>query len=474
MTGFLCLLAATIASMELLARTRVIDDFLILSRLGRRAGALLIRRGVSEWAKEKAMRLLAWRLLAQSFASLSALLLVAAPLILVLALDGMAGFGARTAWSSIPARTALLALSTLYMIGRKRHRRQPGDAFGERKLQRIALGTRFVPELSFDLERQIYRRQAGELPVQQPIFVTGLARAGTSVIMRALHRSGGFAALTYRDLPFPLAPNLWARLSKPLRRELGATERAHGDGVLHDLDSPEAIEEMFWRHHEGDRYCRADGLSPVAPREETIDDFVDYVRLVQLRYGRPRYLSKNNNNVLRLPALIAAFPDAQLIHPFRDPAQQAASLLNQHRRACRLAAGDPFRARFMTWLGHHEFGADRRRFLLPDGPAGGDDPESVDYWLKSWIAVHLFLLNAPPTVRARQIFVDYDQLVGDAVPGTQRLGERLGLPLQADDLHAPALHHVEASPRLMREARQVHAALRGRAGGELDVQRRRA
>ena len=472
MTGFLWLLAATIASMELLTRTRVIDDLVILSRLGRRAVALLIRRGVSEWAKERAMRLLAWRLLTISFASLSALLLVAAPLILVLALDMR--LGVRAAWSSIPARTVLLVLSTLYMIARKRHRRQPGDAFGERKLQRIALGTRFVPELSFDLERQIYRREAEQLPLQPPIFVAGLARAGTTVIMRALHQSGGFAALTYRDLPFPLAPNLWARLGKPLRRAVVAAERAHGDGVPHDLDSPEAIEEMFWRHHEGDHYCRADGLSPVAPSEETIDDFVDYVRLVQLRYRRPRYLSKNNNNVLRLPALIAAFPEAQLIHPFRDPAQQAASLLNQHRRACRLAAGDPFRARFMAWLGHHEFGADRRRFLLPGGPAGGDDPDSVDYWLKSWIAVHLFLLDAPPPVRVRQIFVDYDRLVGDAARGTRRLGERLGLPLQAGDLRPPPMHQVEASPALMREARQVHAALRDRAGGEADVQRRRA
>jgi hypothetical protein len=474
MTGFLWLLAATFASMELLARARVIDDFVILSRLGRRAGALLIRRGVSEWAKEKAMRLLAWRLLSQSFASLSAVLLVAAPLILVLALDGLAGFGVRAAWSSIPARTALLVLSTLYMIARKRHRRQPGDAFGERELQRIALGTRFVPELSFDLERQIYLRHAEKLPVQPPIFVTGLARAGTTVIMRALHQSGGFAALTYRDLPFPLAPNLWARLGKPMQRTVAAAERAHGDGISHDLDSPEAIEEMFWRHHEGDRYCRADGLSPVAPRADTVDDFLDYVRLVQLRYARPRYLSKNNNNVLRLPALIAAFPDAQLVHPFRDPAQQAASLLNQHRRACRLAIADPFRARFMTWLGHHEFGAGRRPFLLPGGPAGGDDPDSLDYWLKSWIAVHLFLLDASPAVQARQIFVDYDELVGDAVPGARRLGERLGVPLDAGDLRPPPLHQVEASLGLLREASQVHAALCARAGGETDAQRLRA
>lgn len=61
------------------------------------------------------------------------------------------------------------------------------------------------------------------------------------------------------------------------------------------------------------------------------------MRLVLLRHGGARYLSKNNNNILRLEALATSFPDALLIHPFRDPLQQALSLLSQHRRAARLA-----------------------------------------------------------------------------------------------------------------------------------------
>ncbi|WP_216072765.1 hypothetical protein, partial [Acinetobacter baumannii] len=89
--------------------------------------------------------------------------------------------------------------------------------------------------------------------------------------------------------PFPLAPNGWAKLGG--KRHVEASERGHGDGLTHDLDSPEAIEEVFWRALEGNRYLRRDGLAPMEPRAETLANFRDYVRLVLLRNGGARYLS---------------------------------------------------------------------------------------------------------------------------------------------------------------------------------------
>ena len=469
MTGFLLLFCATLASIELLRGIRILRDFADLARLGRQAGLLIARQGVSEWAKERAMRLLAARLFRRSVASFARLLMVASPLLLVLAIDTNGGFGVRQAWISIPARTALLVLSTLYLLARRRPRGavvEASEAPGERLLQRIALGTPTVREITFELETGTYQAAANLRRPEPPVFVTGLARAGTSILVRALHAQGEFAALTYRDLPFPLAPNMWAKLAKPLRRELAAAERAHGDGLTHDLDTPEAIEEVFWRHHEGAHYVAPDGLQPVMPQCETIAAFADYARLVQLRYDRPRYLSKNNNNMLRLPALLAAFPDAVLVHPFRDPVQQAASLLAQHRSACGLAKADPFRTRFMTWLGHHEFGADRRPFLLPGAPTQADDPDHVDYWVKSWIAVYRSLLNTLPNMAAQQLFVDYDALVSDNGAMAAALSARLELkvPLDPRLFRAASPHHARPSPSLLREAEVVHAALRTRAG----------
>ncbi|MBO9713616.1 sulfotransferase [Sphingomonas sp.] len=306
-------------------------------------------------------------------------------------------------------------------------------------------------------------RIADALALDSPVFVTGLARAGTTILMRLLHGADEFAALSYRDLPFPLAPNGWARVSGKWKRGVEAQERGHGDGLTHDLDSPEAIEEVFWRAREGARYCRPEGLLPAPPEAESIAAFARYVRLVCLRYERTRYLSKNNNNVLRLPALIAAFPEARLVHPFRDPFDQAASLLAQHRRARSLAARDRFRGEFMRWLGHHEFGAYQRPFLLPGAPTADDDPDTLDYWLKAWISVHRHLLNQPRQVMAAQVFVDYDRLkTGDAAT-LAALGDRLALPHPIDTsrLYDPAprqgVHEVDLW--LADAARALHSAL---------------
>ena len=468
MTGAAALLLATIVSLELSRRLHLLRAFAMLGREAPRATRLLVRTGVSEWTKERALRLMAARLFGLSGRAGLLLAVVALPLALVLALDPVLRIGARSALVDWHARLWLLALTTGYAVARRRAPAGPGR--GDRLLQTVALGSRPLLDISFDIERGLYGRAAAAIPVQAPVFVTGLARAGTTVLMRVLHESGTFASSSYRDLPFPLAQNAWARLTRGAVRHVALAERGHGDGIFHDLDSPEAIEELFWRCKEGERYRTAEGLAPVQPLAGSLDEFGDHVRLTLLRYRRARYLSKNNNNVLRLPALVATFPDALLVHPFRDPLQQAASLLHQHVRACALAAEDPYRRRFMTWLGHHEFGADRRAFLLPAGPAQSDDPIQLGYWLKLWIAVYQSLLEQPPAVRARQILVDYDRLCAEpdrlAEPLARRLGIAEGFDLSG--MRAPAARDADfADKELVRACYALHLRLRLRSEAAL-------
>lgn len=334
----------------------------------------------------------------------------------------------------------------------------------DRLLHQLALGFSPLLEISFDGERMFHGAAAATLTSEKPVFVTGLARAGTTVLMRMLYHGGKFASLTYRDMPFPLAPNSWARLGKRWSRSIATTERGHGDGLTHDLDTPEAIEEVFWRAFEGDRYIEKAGLVPGTPERETLENFQLFVRLVQLRYGRARYLSKNNNNVLRLPGLVSAFPDAVIIHPFREPLQQAASLLNQHRRACVTQTDDPFRRKFMTWLGHREFGLDQRPFLFADAPPGDGDRQSINYWLQTWISVYRSLLRQPDPVSSRQLFVDFDLLcTGDS--GLQTLlAETVDADvLPMETLAPPPPHQIEGVDReLMATAQALHSDLRAR------------
>lgn len=311
------------------------------------------------------------------------------------------------------------------------HESRSPTAYGgsDRLLHRIALGSRAVMETSFDVERAMFGKAARHGINSRPVFVCGLARAGTSLVTRLLDGSGVFASLRYRDMPFPLAPNLWARLSGGDARRVPVAERAHGDGMIHDLDTPEAIEEVFWRCFEGDRYVRPEGLIPVLARAETMVSYRQLMGLVGLRRGRDRYLAKNNNHVLRLDSLVGAFPDAVLIHPFRHPMKQAASLLGQHRRACGLHSQDSFSRSYSTWLVHHEFGSDQRPHLLPGAPRAHEDRFDLEYWLKCWNSVYGFLLDQGATVRHRQVFLDFDELCRHPAQVLDALATKVGCPV---------------------------------------------
>ncbi len=475
--GLIVLLLATLASIELTWATRILPGFVALGATAVRSGRILKRRYVSEWAKERALRLISTRLMRQSLTGALLLLVVAAPFLVAFGANHLWPYHLKQAYTDWPARIVLLVLSGAYFMVRRKSAKASAQkaktkAPGfERTLQRVALGTPAVLDLTFDLERahfepwpETVNRPANEAE-DAPVFVTGLARAGTTILTRLLHEQAGLASLTYRDLPFPLAPNGWAAWSQKLNRHVARTERGHGDGLLHDLDSAEAIEEVFWRRHEGARFTTRDGLSPVEPQAQTLDAFADYVGLVRRRHGGARYLSKNNANVLRLSALVETFPGAVLVHPFRTPLQQAQSLLRQHQKALELAAEDPFRAEFMTWLGHHEFGADQRPFLFPGHPAADADRDHIDYWLQLWISVHAALLDQPDTVRRRQIFLDYDALCAGAAGQAERLSVALGIDdLALEGLKPAPWREVGGANRfLLARAQTLHIRLRGRS-----------
>ena len=284
-----------------------------------------------------------------------------------------------------------------------------------------------MAEASFDLEQAIHGRRLTCSREGAHVFVAGLARAGTTVLMRVLHRTGAFRSLTYRDMPFVLAPNTWARLTALSRRDVALQERAQGDGIVVDADSPEALDEVFWRVFCGSSYIGRQVLSPMRADDEVLEKFRTYVALVLKRYEGDRYLSKNNNNVLRLPSIRRAFPKAQILVPFRDPVQQAFSLRVQHRRFIARQRADPFARDYMTWLAHHEFGFDHRPFGSP-GAAGEADGAALAHWLHQWVAVYDWVWRQAQAEAVDPIFVGYELMCAEPGRVCDRLEGVLGLP----------------------------------------------
>lgn len=80
------LLLATILSLELIRPLRLFPAFAALGTLAAQSGRLIARRGVSEWAKERAMRLISLKLFDQSLRTAWLLALIGAPLVAALLL----------------------------------------------------------------------------------------------------------------------------------------------------------------------------------------------------------------------------------------------------------------------------------------------------------------------------------------------------------------------------------------------------
>jgi hypothetical protein len=321
-----------------------------------------------------------------------------------------------------------------------------GYSRADRLLHRIALGSRAILNLTFALERSRYREAASGAMTGPPVFVVGSAGAGTAILTRLLHDSGGFASLTWRDMPFPLAPNLWRKLSDRSRRDTARAAHRQEDGIEHDLEPSEAIEEIFWRSRE----ARGDGARPQLPPQEptldTIAAFRQLAELVCLRYGRGRYLSHNDANSVRLPAIMTAFPYALLVHPFREPLQHAAWQLEQHRRAI-------------------EQGRDHHRAPTTGPSDATARSDRIDHWLENWLVIHRRLLDQPEQVSHRQMFVDYDALCRDPQHGLALLAHLARTELRpGEDLHPPRRYQVEPPrPALLDRARAIHAELVARA-----------
>ena len=421
---YILALVAGIGFVEILLRTPLLRALQALRRTAGRAGHVVRSARISDHWKERVLLAYSGRLFVSTVTIALSLLAAAIPLLLAILIGAASGIDFAGFVVTLPGMAVLTLVALAYAgfrfrVGRRsetgsgRNDRARDYGFGARLLHRLALGSTSIAEASFDIE-QAGRARAKPLPdAGAPVFVAGLARAGTTVLMRSLHASGAFCSLTYRDMPFVLAPNLWRRLSSVSRLDRAARERAHGDGLAVDFDSPEAFEEVFWRVFCGDRYITADRLLPMIADEEEADKFRGYVDAIRAGHPGKRYLSKNNNNILRLSSLFSAFPEAQVLIPFRAPLQHAASLRRQHMHFRQMHAEDPFARRYMHWLVHHEFGADHRPFVF-DGPKSSDlpdgNPDTLDYWLALWVDTYSALLEtAPPACR----FICYESLCED-------------------------------------------------------------
>lgn len=295
-----------------------------------------------------------------------------------------------------------------------------------------------------------------DIRIEKPIFVAGLARSGSTILLETLAGHADAATHRYRDYPPVFTPWLWNRFVDlaPGKKNV-AVERTHADGINVTPESPEAFEEMIWMAffnnlHEIGKSNVLDGHISNPAFEQFYRDHIR--KLIHVRGGQ-RYVSKANYLVTRMEYLLSIFPDARFVLPVRDPVWHIASLIKQHKLFCAGEADNPRAIAHMQRVGHYEFGLDRRpintgdlheTFAIMKLWTNGDE---IEGWARYWSNLHHYLADrmiVNKDLAKATLVMRYEDLVADPAHQLASLFDHVELddagPLidrVAPTIHAP-------------------------------------
>jgi Sulfotransferase family len=321
-------------------------------------------------------------------------------------------------------------------------------------------------------------------PIRAPLYICGLARAGTTVLLELFSTLPAFACHRYADFPGLWTPYWWNRLRASLPRAPSTpVERAHRDRLQVTRESPEAFEEVLWmRFFPG---LHRESRSEVFESDQHHPTFERHYRahiakLVAVR-GAQRYLAKGNYNLTRMGYLAGLFPDARFIVPFRDPLGHIGSLMRQDRWFSRAGRESASVRRHLGRVGHFEFGLDKCPIHVGDDVAWRDIGEAwrgsapLQGWIALWNSVYGWLadrLERDDSLRARCALVSYNQLCAAPEPALRALADHAGVDppriehwvaqhsptLSAPDYYRPDFD-AEETVAIVNATRAVHERL---------------
>ena len=253
-------------------------------------------------------------------------------------------------------------------------------------LHHFILKNQIIKKSLFHLENQLFKNKI-EIKYNKHLFILGLPRSGTTILLNFFYKTDEFASLTYNDMPFVLAPNFGSFFPK---KKLPKIERKHEDGIKIDNYSPEALDEIFF----------------LTFNDNEIKEYLEnFVSLVLKKYSKSRYLSKNNNNYKRLDILQSTFTNSKIFILYRNPLSQAFSLLEQHKKFCKIQKDDKFVLDYMNYLGHNEFGLNYKTW---NNSIKYKNYFSLNHWLEQWFYFYKNILKE--NKYENTFLVSYDDL----------------------------------------------------------------
>ncbi|WP_426567152.1 sulfotransferase [Angustibacter sp. McL0619] len=339
------------------------------------------------------------------------------------------------------------------------------------------------------VESRLLRPRLRPVRIDRPVYVTGMARTGTTITLEMLSRHRDVASHCYRDMAMPFLPFVWNRLLDrlPLPREQ-LRPRLHQDRILITKESPEAVEEMIWLKffpalHDEERSAVLDANVRNPEFERYYRDHIGKLLLARRRH---RYLTKANYNATRLAYLASVFPDALFVVMVRDPLAHYASWLKQDELFERTQATDQRWTMALRALGHDEFGPGRRFIntgsaeLVRQIRTAWDADDRARAFGLYWNSIYGHVLDTmqrDPVVARAVLLVPYEDLCAQPGEWIDRLLQHTGLAADGfasvrteyvERLSLPSYYRATLEDRERRQLLATTAAVRVRLDAACD------
>jgi hypothetical protein len=278
------------------------------------------------------------------------------------------------------------------------------------------------------IESLYLKEKIEEINIEKPIYITGLARSGTTITLEMLCQHPDVVTHRYLHMVLPYTPHWTQQIANvtPLMRT--PVERMHKDGIAVTRDSPEAVEEIFWQKFFDDLHNEGNSNVLTIQNQNLIFETFYYNHIKKLLFNQQatRYLAKNNYNVARLEYLQKLFPDAKFVIFIRNPFDHIASLAKQDKLFYEIEQEDP---RLLDWtkiIGHREFGHARvcinfnnYDIIQRIRRLWGHEDTYINGWAIYWASTYSYLYNKSqnnPKLAKASIIVRYEDLCES--PGT--------------------------------------------------------
>lgn len=288
-------------------------------------------------------------------------------------------------------------------------------------------------------------------PIDRPIYISGLARAGSTVLLELISQVPNVGTHRYCDFPFLSIPWLWNKYQQQFSRRPSSIsiERPHRDKIQITPESPESMEEPIWQ-----------SWFPYIHSTSTVQEissskynarfarfYQEHINKLLLIRNASRYAAKNNYHLTRIDYLFHLFPDARFIIPVRHPIAHVASLIRQHELFCQYAETDARIGPYLQAAGHYEFGPQRVPILMQQSSiqeiqCALDKQSDHSAYAIQWRDVYdkpLKLLARNPGLKKQMMFLRHEDFCSNPHASWQQI-----LALCDLEPNQPPLDHIAA------------------------------